>query len=114
MVSSVARSALPRRIAYGAQAGPPMIALIAWVVLNATDTLQTWLSLSVGAVEGNALLATLVGSLGLEQAMLVKLVAGVAIGCLLWRGGRRGIWWWLNGAMVGVVVWNMFVMSFTL
>ena len=83
-----------------------------WIGLNLLDTLQTWLAIAMGAQEGNALIVSLTDSVGLGWGMVVKLLFGVMIGVVVLRKRGRGIWKYMNGTMVAVVVWNMFIMAF--
>ena len=90
------------------------MALHAWIILNGLDAILTWVSLSLGAIEGNPFLSTLNDSLGTQHMLLIKFLSAVVIGVIIWQRGRWQMWKFLNWGMVGVVTWNMIIIGYTL
>ncbi len=88
--------------------------LQAWVGLNASDALLTWLSFALGAVEFNPFLGTIALALSVERMLLIKMLFAVALGGALWNRRAYGMLRVLNWALVAVVAYNALVITYTL
>jgi hypothetical protein len=74
-----------------------------FVTLNVVDAYLTKTALSVGAVEYNPIMEA-VGS-----SMLAKGGIAIALAFLLYYFRQKRALWVLNGFLLCVVVWNMFI-----
>ena len=60
--------------------------MVLFVLANITDATTTLVNINNGAREGNPVVASLIGSLGLETGLVVKVLLATAAGSLLyWR-----------------------------
>jgi hypothetical protein len=77
-----------------------MMPAITFVALNMADAYLTKMSLKVGAIEANPLMA------GLGSSVLIKgIIAAVLVGALYFLGKER-ILWLLNLGLLSIVLWN--------
>lgn len=88
--------------------------LLYFVGLNFVDALLTALAIVMGAVEVNPFVDLFALELGLPKAMLIKILFALALGGVLWQRRKVQLLKVMNYVMLGVVVSNVFVMSYTL
>jgi len=88
--------------------------LLYFVGLNFVDALLTSLAIVMGAVEVNPFVDLFALELGLPKAMLIKILFALALGGVLWQRRKVRLLKVMNYVMLGVVVSNVFVMSYTL
>lgn len=88
--------------------------LLYFVGLNFVDALLTALAIVMGAVEVNPFVDLFALELGLPKAMLIKILFALALGGVLWQRRKVRLLKVMNYVMLGVVVSNVFVMSYTL
>ncbi|MEE9325274.1 MAG: DUF5658 family protein [Dehalococcoidia bacterium] len=88
--------------------------LLYFVGLNFADALLTALAIVMGAVEVNPFVDLFSLELGLPKAMLIKILFALALGGVLWQRRKVRLLKVMNYVMLGVVVSNVFVMSYTL
>lgn len=88
--------------------------LRAWIGLNAADASLTWLSFTLGAAEGNFILSLLADSLGPAGMLFIKVLFAVAVGGILWNRSAFHLFGALNWAMVGIVTYNLLIISYVL
>ncbi|MFQ5860008.1 MAG: DUF5658 family protein [Dehalococcoidia bacterium] len=88
--------------------------LPAWIGLNTADAILTGISFPLGAVEVNPYLAAMASTMSLERMLLIKILFAVAIGAAVWRRRAYRLLRLLNWAMVGVVLFNAFMITYAL
>lgn len=90
------------------------MALRYWIGLNAIDALLTGLAIALGAVEGNPILNLFALRLGHPGMLFIKTLFAISVGGILWERGTMRILTSMNCLMVGVVFYNMIVITYTL
>ena len=89
-------------------------ALLFWIGINAIDALLTGLAMGVGGAEANPILNLFEASIGVTGMMSLKTLMGILIGAVLWERRMFSTLSKLNLAMLGVVVYNMLVITYSL
>ena len=84
-----------------------------WIGLNAADALLTGVGLALGAVEANPLLNLFAEHLGHPGMLFVKTLSAIAIGGILWERRKTRILRSMNFIMLGVVFYNMLIITYT-
>ena len=85
-----------------------------WIGLNAIDAVLTGLAISLGALEANVILNLFAASIGITGMLFVKTLMAISIGGVLWERRMFSALNKLNIAMLGVVVYNMLVITYGL
>ena len=85
-----------------------------WIGLNAIDAVLTGLAISLGALEANVILNLFAASIGITGMLFVKTLMAISIGGVLWERGMFIALNKLNIAMLGVVAYNMLVITYGL
>jgi len=85
-----------------------------WIWLNTADALLTGLALALGTSEANPLLNLFAAQLGNPGMLFVKTLFAIALGGILWQRRTFQILNGMNFLMMMVVVYNMFVITYTL
>ena len=85
-----------------------------WIVLNAMDAVLTGLAISLGALEANLILNLFAARIGIAGMLFVKTLMAISIGGVLWERGMFSALSKLNVAMIGVVIYNMLVITYGL
>ncbi len=85
-----------------------------WIALNAIDALLTGLAILLGAVEANPILNLFAFRLGHPGMLFVKVLFAIAMGGILWERRKVRILTGMNFLMVGVVTYNMLVITYIL
>lgn len=98
---------VPRR------SGVPLL-LQAWIGLNAADALLTGIAIPLGAIELNPFLSSVATSLSVERMLLVKILFAVAMGGAVLLRGKFRMLRFMNWIMVGVVLYNAMIITYTL
>ena len=88
--------------------------LRAWIGLNAADALLTGMSFALGARELNPFLGTIALALSVERMLLIKMLFAVALGGALWNRRAYGMIRVLNWSLIGVVMFNALIITYTL
>ena len=88
--------------------------LLYFIGLNIADALLTSVAIVLGAIETNPILNLFSFELGLPTAMLVKAVFALALGSILWERRKVRVLVVLNYVMVGIVVNNAIIITYTL
>ena len=86
----------------------------AWDGLNSIDAVLTSLALGLGASEANVILNLFAASIGITGMLFVKTLMAISIGGVLWERRMFSALSKLNLAMLGVVVYNMLVITYGL
>ncbi len=85
-----------------------------WIALNTIDALLTGLAIWLGAVEANPILNLFAMRLGNPGMLFVKTLFAIAVGGILWERRKMRVLSGLSYLMVGVVIYNMIVITYTL
>ena len=91
--------------------GSGEVQLLYWVLLNAVDALLTGLAMSLGATEANPILNLFAADMGIIGMISTKTLMGVWIGSVLLDRKMLGALRKLNFAMLGLVIYNMLVIT---
>ena len=85
-----------------------------WIGLNAIDALLTGLAIVLGSVEANPVLNLFASHMGNPGMLYVKVLFAIALGGVLWERRKVRILTGMNILMVGVVIYNMLVITYIL
>ena len=85
-----------------------------WVALNVIDALLTSLAFNLGAAEANPMLNLFTLHLGNAGMLFVKVLFAVSVGGVLWERRKFRSLNFMNLVMVGVVIYNMLIITYTL
>ncbi len=95
-------------------ADPNRMVLRYWIGLNTIDAVLTGLAISLGALEANVILNLFAASIGITGMLFVKTLMAISIGGVLWERRMFSVLSKLNLAMLGVVIYNMLVITYSL
>ncbi|MEE9248454.1 MAG: DUF5658 family protein [Dehalococcoidia bacterium] len=85
-----------------------------WIGLNAIDAVLTGLALALGGVEANPILNLFASHMGHPGMLFLKTLFAIALGGIIWQRGTLRTLAGLNYLMVGIVIYNMVVITYTL
>ena len=77
-----------------------------FIAANVADAISTMRALPYGGIEGNPILAAGIHSIGLEPTLILKVVAAMAIGLLLAKGGKAHLLKWPTVVIVIAAISN--------
>ena len=80
--------------------------LKAFIAANITDAITTVRSLPYGGFEANPILSVGIHFIGLEPTLILKVVAAMAIGLMLWKCGKVHLLKWPTVVIVIAAVSN--------
>lgn len=83
------------------------------LVLNILDVLTTHVGLQLGALEGNPIMAGLIGGVGEAATYAIKLSVVLAVALLICSMGKLQALKWLNLVMGATVVSNLAVFAYS-
>ena len=85
-----------------------------WLGLNAIDAVLTGLAIALGGAEANPLLNLFAMHMGNQGMLFVKTLFAISLGGVLWNRHKIGLLSKLNYLMMGIVIYNMLVITYTL
>lgn len=94
--------------------GGSFMALRYWIGLNIADAALTGLALALGTAEANPVLRLFAAQLGYLGMLFVKGLFAISVGGVLWQRGKVKMLTVLNVGMLGIVIYNMVVITYTL